>query len=65
MQIITTGYEDIAKIGMTFSEEIIDKTFEYERYIHMKEHLPMYKYILQDIEEGHKINLTDYDWYER
>ena len=62
---ITTGYEDIAKIGMTFPEEIIDKMFEYERYIPMKEHLPMYKYVLKDIEERHKIILTDYDWYKR
>ena len=31
----------------------------------MKEHLPMYKYVLQDIEECHKIILTDYDWYKR
>ena len=62
MQIITTGYEDIAKIGMTIPEEIIDNIFEYEHYILMKELLPMYKYVLKDIEEGLKIILTDYDW---
>ena len=59
---ITTDYEDIAEISMTFPEEIIDKIFEYKRYIHMKEHLPMYKYVLQDIEEGLKIILMDRDW---
>ena len=61
---ITTGYEDIAKIGMTFPEEIIDKIFEYERYILMTEHLTIYKYVLQDIEEDLKIVLTDRDWHE-
>ena len=65
LQIITTDYEDIVKIGMTFPEEIIDKIFEYEHYILMKEHLSMYKYVLKDIEEGHKIILTDPDWYKR
>ena len=60
-QNITTGYEDIAKIGITFPKEIIDKIFEYERYILMKEHLPLYKYVLKDIEEGLKIVLTDHD----
>ena len=65
LQIITTVYENIAKIGMTFPDEIIDKIFEYEHYILMKEHLPMYKYVLKDIEEGHKIILTDHDWYKR
>ena len=30
----------------------------------MKEHLPMYKYVLQDIEEGLKIILTDHDWHK-
>ena len=53
---ITTGYEEIA-------EEIIDKIFEYEHYILMKEHLPMYKYVLNDIEEGLKIILTDHNWH--
>ena len=62
---ITTGYEDIAKITMTFPEEIIDKIFEYEHYILMKEHLPMYKYVLKDIEEGLKIILTDCNWHKR
>ena len=61
LQNITIGYEDIAKIGMTFPEEIIDKIFEYEHYILMKEILPMYKYVVEDIEEGLKIILTDYD----
>ena len=65
LKIITTGYEDIAKISMTFPEEIIDKIFEYERYILMKEHLLMYKYVVKDVEEGHKIVLTDYDWYKQ
>ena len=49
---------------MTFPEEIIDKIFEYERYICMKEHLPMQKYVLQDIEEGLKIILTDRYWHK-
>ena len=49
---------------MTFPEEIIDKIFEYERYILMKEHLPMYKYVLQDIEEDLKIILTNRDWHK-
>ena len=35
---ITTGYEDIAVVGMTIPGEIIDKIFQYERYILMKEH---------------------------
>ena len=65
LQIITADYEDIAKIGMIVPEEIIDKIFEYELYILMKELLPMYKYVLKDIEEGHKIILTDYDWYKQ
>ena len=59
---ITTGYEDITKIGMTFPEEIIDKIFKYEHYILIKEHLPMYKYVLKDIEESLK---TDYDWHKQ
>ena len=25
----------------------------------------MYKYVHKDIEEGHKIILTDYDWYKQ
>ena len=58
-----TGYEDVAKIGMTFPEEIIEKIFEYERFLLMKEHLPMFKYVLQDIEDGLKIILTDRDWF--
>ena len=62
---ITTDDEDIAKISMTFLKEINDKIFEYERYICTKEHLPMYKYVLQDIEEGLKIILTDYDWCKK
>ena len=62
---ITTGYEDIAKIGMIFPEEIIDKIFEYEHYILIKEHFPMYTYVLKDIEQVHKIILMDYDWYKR
>ena len=61
---ITTGYEDIAKIGTTFPEENIDKIFEYEHYILMKKHLLMYKYVLQDIEEGLKIILMDHDWHK-
>ena len=65
LQIIITGYEVIAKIGMTFPEEIIDNIFEYEHYILMKEHLPMYKHDLKDIEEGHKNVLIDPDWYKR
>ena len=65
LQIITTGYEDITKIGMTFPEEIIDKIFEYERYILMNKHLPMYKYALTDIEEGLKIMLMDHDWHKQ
>ena len=32
LQIISTGYKDIAKIGMIFPEEIIDKIFEYEHF---------------------------------
>ena len=62
---ITTGYEDIAKIGMTFPEQIIDKIFKYEHCILMKEHLPMYKYVLKDIGEGLKIILTDCDWHKQ
>ena len=62
---ITTGYEDITKIGMTFPEEIIDKIFKYEHYILMKEHLTMYKYVLKDIEESLKLILTDCDWYKQ
>ena len=62
---ITIDYEDIAEIGMNFPEEIIDKIFEYERYILMKEYLPMYRYVLKGIEEGHKIILMDYDWYKQ
>ena len=50
---------------MTFPEEIIEKVFEYEHYILMKEHLPRYKYVLKEIEEGHKIILTDHDWHEQ
>ena len=61
---ITTGYEDITKIGLTFSEEIIDKIFDYDDYILMTEHLPMYQYVLQDIEERLKIISTDCDWHE-
>ena len=60
-----TGCEDVAKIGMTFPEEIIEKIFEYERFLLMKEHLPMFKYVLKDIEEGLKIILTDRDWFKR
>ena len=60
LQIITKGYEDIAKIGMTLPEEIIEKNFEYECYILMKEHLPMYEYVLNYIEEGHKITSSDF-----
>ena len=62
---ITTDYEDIAKIGKTFPDEIIDKIFEYERYILMTEHLPMFKYVLKDIEEGLKIILIDPDWHKQ
>ena len=61
---ITRGYENIAKIGMTFPEEIIDKIFEYKHYILMKEHLPMYKYVLQNIEQDLKIILMDCDWHK-
>ena len=50
---------------MTFPEEIIDKIFEYERHILMAEHLPKFKYVLKDIEQGHKIILMDHDWYKR
>ena len=50
---------------MIFSGKIIDKIFEYERYILKKEHLPMYKDVLKDIEQGHKIILTDRDWHKR
>ena len=50
---------------MTFPEAIIDKIFEYECYILMKQHLHMYKYVLKDIEEGLKIILTDHDWHKR
>ena len=39
-------FEDIAVVGMTIPEEIIDKIFQYERYIFMKEHSIMYKYVL-------------------
>ena len=46
---------------MIFPEEIIDKIFEYEHNVLMKEHLPMCKYVLKDIEEGLKIILTDHD----
>ena len=62
---ITTGYEDIAKIGMTFPEEIIDKIFENEHYILMKEHLPIFKNVLNDTEQGLKIILTDPDWHKQ
>ena len=62
---ITTDYKTIAKIGMTFPEEIIDKIFEYERHILMTEHLPMFKYVLKDIEEGLKMILTDPDWHKQ
>ena len=55
----TTCYENIAKIGITSPVEIIDKIFEYERYILIKEHLPMYKYALKDIEQGLEIILTE------
>ena len=48
---------------ITFPEEIMDKIFEYEHYIVMTEYLPMFKYVLKDIEEGHKIILTDLDWH--
>ena len=48
---------------MTFPDKIIDKIFEYEQY--MKEHLPMYKYVLKDIEEGLKIIILDHDWHKR
>ena len=50
---------------MTFPEEIINKIFEYERYILMKEHFEMYKYILQDVEEGVKVILNDCHWHKR
>ena len=40
---ITSGVEDINVAGMTIPKEIIDKIFEYERYILMKEHFEMYK----------------------
>ena len=49
---------------MTFREEIIDKIFEYECYILMKEDLPVYEYVLQDIEDGLKIVLMDRNWHE-
>ena len=49
---------------MTFLEEIIDKIFDYERYILMKKHLPMYKYVLKDIKDGLKIILIDCDWHK-
>ena len=60
----TTDYEDFATAGMKFPEEIIDKIFQYEHYILMKEHSEMYKYVLQDIEEGLKIILTNHDWHK-
>ena len=50
---------------MTIPEKIIDKIFECERYILMKEHSVMYKYGLQDIEEGLKVILTDHDWHKQ
>ena len=58
---ITTGYDDIALVDMIIPEEIIDKIFQYEHYILMKEHYIMYKYVLQDSEEGLKEILTDRD----
>ena len=59
---ITTDYENIAVVDMTFLEEIIDEIFQYERYIIMQEHSEMYIYVLQDIKEGLKVILTDHDW---
>ena len=50
---------------MTIPKAIIDKMFEYERYILMKEHSKMYKYVLQDIEEGLKRILIDHDWHKQ
>ena len=60
----TTGYENITQIGMTIPAEIIDKIFKYEGYILMKDYLPMYKHVLQDIEQVLKIILTDRDWHK-
>ena len=62
---ITTGYEDIALVGMTNPKEIIDKIFRHECYILMKDHSVMYKYVLQDIEEGVKVILTDKDGHKQ
>ena len=50
---------------MELSEEIIDAIFEYGCYILMKEHFTMCKYILQDIEEGVKVILTNHHWYKQ
>ena len=47
---------------MNIPEEIIDAMSEYERYILMNEHFPMYKYVLQDIKDGMKGILTDHYW---
>ena len=65
MIIHVTGCVDVAKIGMTFPKEIVYKILVYERYILMREHLPKFKYVLKDIEEGLKIILIDRDWYKR
>ena len=56
---------DVAKIGRIIPKEIVNKILVYERYILMREHLPKFKYVLKDIEDGVKIILTDRDWRKR
>ena len=50
---------------MKIPEEIIDAIFEYERYILMKEHFEMFKYVLQDIGECVKVILNDHHWHKQ
>ena len=61
---ITSAFEDTNVVSMNIPEEIIHAIFEYEHYNLMSEHLTIYKYVLQDIEEGIKVILTDHHWHK-
>ena len=61
----TSDGEVINIHGENESEEIVDKISQNEHSILMNEHLTLFQYVLQDIEEGTKVILTDRYWQKQ